>query len=280
MITFNGVSSDDVGLIVEHYPKVVFPKRRVETFTIPGRSGDNLIDQEVYDNYDQSYEVFLDSKKYGGLEATIPRIASWLLSGTGYGRLEDSYFPEYFRMAYVPELSEFLSYFNEYGRGVLTFNCAPERWYKTGEIEIQLQNGQTLYNPSGFKAQPVLRCSNGGANVTITHIGESTAVWKYPSGILNVLGTGSGSTTPAYDIYNGSESYTFQLYGGYGMNYLDPRMRRCYRYQRSSSTSPYNIYDQSSNFTGDYDGIYLGKETKIEWDNDAIIYLTPRWWTI
>ena len=273
MIIFNGVSSDEVGVIVEHYPSVVFPRRRVEVFQIPGRNGDHLIDQEVYDNYDQSYSVFFDSKYRGGLEAAIPRIASWLLSGTGYGRLEDSYYPEFYRMAYVPEVSEFLTHFNDYGRGTLAFNCMPERWYKFGETESEIENGGVLHNPSGFRAKPLIRWTGGPTQVTFTYLDELAEDYISPNWVPGMVG---GST----NIGNPGVSYTFELpYNSAGYNYIDTKDHTKYRYSRSNSSQPYQKA-YLNDFSGDFEQIYLSKETKIEWDSNAHIYLVPRWWSI
>ena len=179
MIMFNGITSDSLGVIVEHYPKVVFPERKVTEYEVPGRNGTQIIDQEVYANYDQQYEVFFDVKNHGGLNAALPQIASWLLSGVGYQRLEDSYFPDFYRMAYVSNAHSFLSYFHEYGRGTLTFNCQPERFYKTGEIEIPIQNGTVLYNPTGFKSYPVYKIkSTAPTTITLTSPDFKTRTFK------------------------------------------------------------------------------------------------------
>lgn len=275
MIIFNGISSDEVGVIVEHYPRVIFPKRKVEVYNIPGRNGDRIIDQEVYENYDQPYEIFLESKDRGGLEATIPKIASWLLSGTGYCRLEDSYFPEFYRMAYVPDAHEFLSYFNEYGRGTLKFNCMPERWYKSGETEIKVENGQILYNPSGFRARPLLR-SGGNTdleNVTFTYLDELKEGYYSSDWTPGIEGGGSTAITDG----NPGVSYTFKWPLTTG--YLDTKEHTQYRFYKSNASSPYSKY-YSNTFTGDYEKIYLSKRTKIEWDNSGVLYITPRWWSI
>lgn len=261
MIIFNGVSSDEVGVIVEHYPKIIFPKRKVEVYNVPGRNGDRIIDQEVYENYDQPYEIFLDSKDRGGLEAVLPKIASWLLSGTGYCRLEDSYFPDFYRMAYVPNAHEFLSYFNEYGRGTLTFNCAPERWYKSGDIEVEVQNGQTFYNPSGFKAWPLFHFGST-INLTIKHIGEKVA----------------GRIPDTDDIV-----YTQNMQTSYGsIAYLDPKEHRVYTYIKNTQSGKtyYTYTDQSASYVGEYDPFYFGKITQLTWDNNAKVYVKPRWWTV
>ena len=250
MIQFNGIASDDLGVIVEHYPRLIFPRRKVEMFQIPGRNGDQIIDQEVYENYNQPYEVFFDSKRFGGLEAAIPKIASWLLSGTGYGRLEDSYNPKFYRMAFVPDSHDFLSFFNEYGRGTLTFNCMPERWYKDGEYEIAMTSGQTLYNPSGFKALPLLRFSSRTSS-TITLTDEN----------------GVSRTFDASCIPSDTNVY------------LDAKEHAWLNRSTGIYTTP-TAYGSSDAYSGSYDPLYLSKQTTISWTGDMTLYIIPRWWTI
>ena len=165
----------------------MFPERKITTFEIPGRNGTQIIDQEVYANYNQSYDVFFDVKKYGGLNAALPQIASWLLSGNGYQRLEDSYFPDFYRLAYVSNGHEFLSYFQEYGRGTITFNCMPERFYKSGEYELEIQNGQTLYNPTNFKAYPLISLKlSGNVTLKLTENGTTRSVTFNTNGTYDV----------------------------------------------------------------------------------------------
>ena len=100
MIIWAGTSSKEVGIVVEHYPDVIVPQKNVEIQTVPGRNGDILLPGGSYQNYTQSYEVFLDAKNLGGLETVMPKITEWLLGHEGYQRLEDSYFPEVYRLAW------------------------------------------------------------------------------------------------------------------------------------------------------------------------------------
>lgn len=253
MIEFNGVTSDDVGVIIEHHPRLIFPRRKVELYQIPGRNGDRIIDQEVYENYNQPYDVFFDSKRFGGLEAAIPRIASWLLSGTGYGRLEDSYNPSFYRMAFVADAHDFLSYFNEYGRGTLNFNCMPERWYKDGEYEIALTKGQTLYNPSGFKAWPLIRYSSSP-------------------------GAGYDSTITLTDENGVSREFNSTCVPGGGTTYLDTKEHAILDISTGIYTNPTDGFGGA--YTGSYDTAYLGKQTTITWSDSGTMYMIPRWWTI
>ena len=83
MITFNGVTSDSLGIIVDGYSSKPIAKRRVESQHIPGRNGDLLIDEGVYDNYTQSYTIYW-------LPTTSPSSVSAWLNQSGYFKLVDS----------------------------------------------------------------------------------------------------------------------------------------------------------------------------------------------
>ena len=163
MIIWAGTSNKDVGMVVEHYPSIILPKRKQEIQQVPGRNGDIILYQDAYENYEQSYQVFIDSSLKNGMTRVIPMISDWLLGHQGYQRLEDSYFPDVYRMAYYTGGVEFVSFFNQYGEGTLTFNCAPEKYYKMGERPITVSNGQIISNPTLFPAKPLITLTGSGA---------------------------------------------------------------------------------------------------------------------
>ena len=184
MIIWAGTSNKDVGMIIEHYPSIILPNRSQDIQKVPGRNGDIVLTNGSFENYEQSYSAFLDAKNIGKLEQVMPKVVDWLLGHEGYQRLEDSYFPDVYRMAYYSGGSEFISLFNEYGEGTLTFNCAPEKYYKTGEWPITMSKNQVLMNPSSFTANPLILVNGSGSgtltfngsNVTITNIGTSVTI--------------------------------------------------------------------------------------------------------
>ena len=115
MIIWAGTSNADVGMVIEHYPRVIIPKRSQGIQKVPGRNGDVIMDYGSFENYDQEYSAFLDAKNIGKLEQIIPKISDWLLGHEGYQRLEDRYFTDVYRIAYFANGAEFVSIFNEYG---------------------------------------------------------------------------------------------------------------------------------------------------------------------
>lgn len=206
MILWAGTSNNDVGMVVEHYPSIVLPTRKQEVQSVPGRNGDIILFQDAYENYDQSYRVFINAKPKGGMKTIIPKISDWLLGHGGYQRLEDSYFPDVYRMAYYTGGVEFISFLNEYGEGTLTFNCAPEKYYKMGERPITVSNGQLISNPTLFPAKPLLTVKGSGSGVL-----------KFGSNQLSISSIGGTLTIDIkeHKAYSGSTNKNSVITGRY-----------------------------------------------------------------
>jgi phage-related protein len=77
--TFNGINSDAMGLFVERYPERPFPSRKQSVYSIKGRSGDLIVDENAFTNVTQTYEVYILGGS-AGFQAKATAIANWLLS--------------------------------------------------------------------------------------------------------------------------------------------------------------------------------------------------------
>lgn len=142
---FGGVSCREYGVCIEHCPKFVTGQRVITKQTVPGRSGDLLIDTGAYGNYVQPYEVWFKLPQKN-TEQAAKYLARWLLSGRGYLRLEDSYDPEVYRIASFAGPLDVENWMLRYGRATLEFDCKPQRFLKAGEIPVTVQSGQKLLN--------------------------------------------------------------------------------------------------------------------------------------
>lgn len=207
MIIWAGTSSKDVGMVIEHYPGVIIPQKNVETQHVPGRSDDILLPDGSYQNYTQNYQAFLDAKNLGGLEAVMPKITDWLLGHEGYQRLEDSYFPDVYRMACYMGGNEFISMFNEYGEGTLSFNCAPEKFYKIGDEPVSMTQNKKLFNKSAFPANPIIELTGNGSNGALYFNGVGFGINSVPSNLT--------IDVKQHRAYNGSTSYSSRITGAY-----------------------------------------------------------------
>ena len=206
MIIWAGTSNRDVGMIIEHYPKVILPKFSQEVQQVPGRNGDIILPHGSFLNYEQEYAAFLDAKHIGKLEQVMPKVVDWLLGHPGYQRLEDSYFPDVYRMAYFADGAEFISVFNEYGEGTLKFNCAPEKFYKTGEKSMTITKGQVLRNPSAFDAMPLITVTGSGSgSITFNGVGLS----------ISSIQTSVTIDVKLHKAYNGSTNRNSTISGSY-----------------------------------------------------------------
>lgn len=165
MIWFNGRSSDDFRLIVQRYPTVILPTRKIEKVSVPGRNGDILIQQDAFENVAQRYEIYISAEQ-SRLTPITHKIAEWLCV-KGYQRLEDSYFLDTFRLAAFNGGLNIENVLNRFGRATIEFDCKPQRFYKFGDFFSEVTNGGKLQNPSPYAAKPILIVSGTGEG-TIT----------------------------------------------------------------------------------------------------------------
>lgn len=157
---FNGKSSRDAGVKhIEHYPDLNRPERKIEVVEIPGRSGDIIFQYDAWHNIEREYDIFAGDGERGTAPGKFISISEWLNTPRGYARLEDTYEPDIFRLAYCTGGYDADNAFTRYGRATITFNCRPERFLKSGERELEVANGDILLNPTAYNAKPLLKVS-------------------------------------------------------------------------------------------------------------------------
>ncbi len=230
VIFWAGVPSYSCNVVVERFPNQPGPSRRYETIQVAGRNGDLLIDTGAYDNYTQPYEVYFNANQ-NKTPAGARAVRAWLQSPIGYQRLEDSYDPEFYRMAYYAGPTEIENAMNLFGRLTISFVCKPQRWRKDGERSIPMAKSQTLYN-NLFPALPLIK----------------------------VNGTAAGN------LYVGSYRVQIKELNDYIM--LDSELQDAYREEQNKnntiSTSAFPILEHGEN-TISWDGGITGIEVTPRW---------------
>lgn len=179
IIIFNGVSSADFNILIEHPPGYEMPKKDYEVTHIPGRNGDVYIDKGSYQNTTRSYDIAVGDSDRSFI-SMANMVSEWLHSASGYSRLEDSYEPEYYRMAVYKEENNIQNILDHAGRATIQFDCKPQRFLKLGDIEIYATSEIVLRNPTGFSAKPIIKINGRGSgwlnvgnqSVNITEINE------------------------------------------------------------------------------------------------------------
>ena len=167
-ITWNGVSSDTIGVIVERIPNRYVPTRRFSPQQVAGRNGNILLVDKSFPNVEQEYEVYLSAEAHG-LPSVARACAEWLMGPDGYCRLEDSYDTTVYREAFLMGGYDLENILNKFGRCTITFSCKPQKYLLTGDTPIEIPDGTTTtYTGSSVQFDGVTGASITSLSTTIT----------------------------------------------------------------------------------------------------------------
>lgn len=167
LIVYNGETSVDYGMVVAEAPTFERPSRKQTVYTIPGRNGSIVMQDDAWSDVTRSYRVWLADSPDKDLVETVNAIEAWLNSQNGYQRLEDSFEPDIFRLGYYSGGDNVSNNFMQYGETTIRFTCRPERFLKEGEHEINLTSSSQIYNPTRFTSKPLIHIEGSGT-VTIS----------------------------------------------------------------------------------------------------------------
>ena len=159
---YNGESSLDYGIYVGGQDTFNAPQRDVTKVAIPGRNGDLIKDNGRWLNTSVPYNIVIMDE----FKAKADEVRAWLCAPKGYARLEDTYNPEYYRMARLGNTINFsTAAWNEAGRATIMFDCMPQRFLKSGEAFVDIENGGAIFNPTRFASKPLIRISCSGNGI-------------------------------------------------------------------------------------------------------------------
>ena len=181
MITYDGVASTDYGIVVSEAPVFERPNRKQTIIQVPGRNGSVIFPEDAWEDVVRSYNVWLSENvtedsggdKSGYLVEYVDAFEAFLNSKKGYVRLEDSFEPDIYRLAYYSGGDAFSNEMTQYGRATLRFTCRPERFLKSGETPVSVTNGATLTNPTRFASKPLIHIEASNETISVS-IGGKT----------------------------------------------------------------------------------------------------------
>ena len=168
---YNGMNSTDYGLTISGEDTWKRPKPDITRISVPGRNGDLIQLGNRFENVEIEYHAGIVKDMSVHFDAFNAR----LLSDPGYHILEDSYHPEYYRLAVfedalVPEVKNRLNH----AEVDIKFNCKPQLFLKSGLIEQAISNNGIIYNPTPYNALPKVEFgfmnSWEGGSITINGI--------------------------------------------------------------------------------------------------------------
>lgn len=173
LLVYGGEASSDYGMVVAEAPTFERPARKKSVFTVPGRNGAIVFQQDAWDDVTRSYRVWIAQDKINPeLNRLIDDFEAWLNSQKGYQRLEDNFEPEIFRLAYYNGGNSFSNTLTAYGEADISFTCRPERFYKDGEKALTVVNGDKIFNPTRFSSKPLIHIEGSGT-ITVSCGGKT-----------------------------------------------------------------------------------------------------------
>lgn len=208
IITFNGITSESLGIKVWTFPTYETAEKNVSELVIPGRNGSDYNDAGLYKNTTRVYKVSL----YDGIRdysALSNVISEWVHSAPGYCRLEDSYEPLIYRKAICIDPIIFEGVNNQAAIATITFTCLPQRFMISSDGGSHVDDeGHTVYHYVSFSGL-------GSSNITNPHPFDARPIITVtrPEGSEAVLNVGNSSIT---------------MTGGASTLYIDSEKMDCY----------------------------------------------------
>lgn len=168
-LLFDDIRTDAYGVWISGTGTYNAPERDQEFITIPGRSGNFIVDNGRFENIEVTYPAFIAR----GFDTLFDPFRAAMLSKRGYKRLEDTYHPDHFRLAsFSGPIEANTGTYNRSGSFDLVFNCKPQLYLKSGETAETMTISGRITNPTLYPARPIIRVYGTGAlgvgSVTVT----------------------------------------------------------------------------------------------------------------
>lgn len=134
------------------------------TYSIPGRNGDLVVDNNRYKNIEVVYQAFI----VRDFAAQEQKIRNWLRSAVNYRELTDTYDTSHFRKARPVGEVVFEPVRPDSANFEITFDCDPRRFLNAGEVAETFTSGVwSSSNPTGFAAKPEVSITGVAAGLTL-----------------------------------------------------------------------------------------------------------------
>lgn len=167
-ITFGG---DVIPAWIASAPDIIRPTRKMTATPIAGTNRVAIDMEDAWEAYDQKYVMFVGDGQENCINEIIDEVAQ-KLHKTGWQVLMDDYDSEHYRLAYFKESFDVDNRFTRAGKFTITFRCRPERFLVSGNVELNVASGGSVFNPTGFNAKPLIHITGSGSG-TVTVAGTT-----------------------------------------------------------------------------------------------------------
>lgn len=159
-IFFNNKMTTDFGTFITNAGAYQSPSRVYEKVSVPGKNGDILFEQNMFENIDQVYPAII----HQNFDANFSALKAFLLSSKGYKKLSDTYHPEEYYLATFKEITDIkVPEDHQMGSFRMVFDRKPQKFLVSGDKKLTFNTfPATLFNPTMFKAYPLIRLYGSG----------------------------------------------------------------------------------------------------------------------
>ena len=168
VINWAGQASSTFSIVVEKAKSLGRPARKIQRYTVPGRNGDIIFQEDAWENYTQQYQVWSGEGTFGSAASDFTDISSWLNGTNGYQELSDDEEPGYFRLAQFNGPLDIANILTKFGRATISFDCRPERFLLAGKTTSTYTRSGTITNSTAFTAKPLIKVTGNGNAGTVT----------------------------------------------------------------------------------------------------------------
>lgn len=159
-------------MVIAEAPSFERGRRKQTIYNIPGRSGSVVVQEDAWEDVPRPYIVWVGEDQNNSLPELVDAFEAMLNSKKGYLRLSDNFEPDIYRLAYYSGGDGFTNQLLTVGQATINFTCKAQRFLVSGETAVEIQNGDTLSNPTRYDAKPLIHIEGSGT-VTVS-IGGKT----------------------------------------------------------------------------------------------------------
>ena len=162
--TYNGINSIEHGVYLTQRTVWGAPRRSTTMIQVAGRSGDLTIDNKKYENVIVRYTGKCVAQNKYEFAEKLKAFRNELCASVGYKRLTDTYNPDEYRLGVLnSDFNVEAQFNNTAGTFEMEFNCKPQRFLVSGELEVALTGSNpTISNPTIFNSKPLIKITGVG----------------------------------------------------------------------------------------------------------------------
>lgn len=205
--SFNNISLSSFGGRLLQPPSHTIAARNKKFQKIYGQSGDEIIDNESYDNVKFKLKIgFLPLVAQQTAQNLARAVIDWLAPlQDGYYIYRDTFNPGYFTKAAIMNFDEIVQELRTYLTATIEFNRVPF-WYKDGGLTpLTFTDQALLVNPEVYTAEPIITLTAATTlqNIKLNINGVETA-FNIGSQYANIFDCVAKQN---YKIQNGQKVY-------------------------------------------------------------------------